>query len=196
MLTCTLIFIEFQFVRSWSLLFVCTFDSFQRIIILWIKVMSTPCWCAKFMLYGEQACLVSVWYTHWSWGSCWRSGDETSMLLQCQYTQIIFRPRSQAISSENWYAILFLLVWQNQTHASIGQGSDCKPLWHFLPAPEMLQSNQIAEHAITTYWHPCSDNSRLCYSLEFVERCIVTKIQKEFEKQSELGRGRNWATKM
>ena len=38
------------------------------------------------------------------------------------------------------------------------------------------------------------ENSTLCYSRGFVKHCIVANIQKVFEKQSELGRGRNWAT--
>ena len=54
----------------------------------------------------------------------------------------------QANSSENWYAMLFLLVLA-KPDPSIGQGSCRKPMLRFLPAPEMLQSNQIAEHTET-----------------------------------------------
>ena len=38
------------------------------------------------------------------------------------------------------------------------------------------------------------ENSRPCYSRGFVKRGIVANVQKVFEKQSELGRSRNWAT--
>ena len=38
------------------------------------------------------------------------------------------------------------------------------------------------------------ENSRLCYLRGFVKRGVVANIQKVFEKQSELDRGRNWTT--
>ena len=38
------------------------------------------------------------------------------------------------------------------------------------------------------------ENNRLRYSWGFVKRGVVANFQKVFEKQSELGGGRNWAT--
>ena len=37
---------------------------------------------------------------------------------------------------------------------STARGSDRKPILRFVPAAGILQSNQIAERAITTYCHP------------------------------------------
>ena len=62
----------------------------------------------------------------------------------------------------------------------------------------ILQSNQIAvqsdcrtrNYNILT----SGENSRLRYSRGVVKRGVVANVQKVFEKQSELGRGRNWAT--
>ena len=70
---------------------------------------------------------------------------------------------------------------------SIARGSGRKPILRYVPAAGILQSNEIAERAITT----SGENSRLRYSRGFVKRGVVANFQKMFEKQSELGRGRN-----
>ena len=73
---------------------------------------------------------------------------------------------------------------------SIVRGSGRKPILRLVPAAGILQSNQIAERAITNIL-TSGENSRLCYSRGFVKRGVVANFQKVLEKQSELGRGRN-----
>ena len=47
---------------------------------------------------------------------------------------------------------------------SIAQGSGHKPIMQFVPAAELLQSNQIAEHTYCTDILTSGENTTLCYS--------------------------------
>ena len=70
--------------------------------------------------------------------------------------------------------------------ATGAEPSLAKPILRFVPTAGILQSNQIAERAITTYWHPVR-TADFHYSQGFVKRGILANFQKVFEKQSELG---------
>ena len=85
-LWCLHVHIEFQLLFFWSLLFVWTFDSYQRIIILRIKAISTPCWCAKSFTGNRH--VWSQYGTHTEHeGLAEGLGMRLTCLLQCRCTQ-------------------------------------------------------------------------------------------------------------
>ena len=80
-----------------------------------------------------------------------------------------------------------------QPNSNIAQRSGCNPICRlcFVPGLGNLKSNQIAEHAITTYRH-------LVKSVDFVRRqnfvkhCVVTKVQmslRSSQNLAEIGTG-------
>ena len=119
-------------------------------------------WASKITLKNLQLCSIKIKGSHAPCDVTWAAlldfdTNKTTRLatFRCAEGYTYFKPtRATSLASHTLRRERKGLVSLAKPDPSTAWGSGRKPILRFVPAAQILQSNQIAERAFTTYWHP------------------------------------------